>query len=181
VPVDVSTLRVEEWDGLERRRSVRSRLSRIAVLVLLAGCVFALAFVLARVTTDATAVGPNGHPIRPPAVAVPALGGGIPSELAVIPPLPATLSLPPKHHAASPPSSAAETASAPPSTSEAPRATPNQTAAPAPAATPAPTPAPAPAPTPAPAAEPAPPASAPSGGGGGGGGGGGQGSFDSSG
>jgi hypothetical protein len=175
----MSTFSVEEWDGLERRRSLRARVSRIAVLVLLAGCVFGLAFVLARVTNDAAAVGPGGHPIRPPAVAVPALGGGIPSDLAVVPPLPATLWLPPKHHAASPPPSAAETASAPPATSEAP-ATPHQNTSPAPEATSAPTPAPQP------AAQPAPPASAPSGGGGGSGGGGssgggGQGSFDSSG
>jgi hypothetical protein len=173
----MSTIRIEDWDGLDRRRAVRARLARMFLVLLLACAVFAFSYVLARPSSGGTALTRSGGVARPPAVAVPSLGGGIPGQLATVAAMPAQLLVPPKPR---PKSSSGGSRGSQAATNEASRAAPAapQLAAPAPAAPAAPTPVtqPAPAPQPAPVPAPAPsPASSGSSSSGGGG------SFDSSG
>lgn len=175
----MSTIRIEDWDGLQRRRVVRARVSRALLLLLLSCAAFGIAFALARASSHAGSPTRNGHAARPPAVGVPPLGGGVPRQLATVPALPAALWVPPRPHPAAPSSGsrASEGSSSGGGGSTSPSLASSPTfSAPAPASHPAPTaqPAPEPAPTPAPAQAPAPAhESAPSGGS--------QGSFDSSG
>ena len=172
----MSTVRIEDWDGIDRRRAVRARLARMFLVLLLACAVFAFTYVLAHPSSTGTALTRSGGASRPPAVAVPSLGGGIPSQLAAVAAMPEALVVPPKPHpeASSGGSRGSQAAANEASRPAAPAATQLATPAPAERAAPAPVTQPAPAPAPAPTPAPSPASSGSSSSGGGG-------SFDSSG
>jgi len=170
----MSTIRIEDWDGLEQHNLARARILRALAVLLLAGGAFAFAYLLSH-PSGGNALAKGGV-ARPPAVAVPSLGGGVPSQLAAVPAIQTRLAAPPKPHPSEASSEASHAASSPapaPVASRPAIVTP-QIAAPAPVVHVAPAPVPQPAPAPAPAPAPSRSSSGSSSSGGGG-------SFDSSG
>jgi hypothetical protein len=174
VSVVMSTLRIGDWEALERRRAVRARLLRSAVVLVLACTAFACSLLLGRLTMRTGGGSRAGHSQNVAVLAVPATAEGVPSALSAGPAIPAQLSVPAKPSASASSSAAASGApspaaavepspvpvsqlSSPRSESSAPQRTstpaPEVSSAPAPQASPAPAPAApsAPASSPAPA------------------------------
>jgi hypothetical protein len=149
----MSTLRIGDWEALERRRALRARLVRFGAVLALAGAVFAGSFLVGRVTSGTSGGSRAGRSQTLTVIAVPPVSGGVPSALAATPAIPAQLWEPPPPV----PSAASGTAPhAPSHPAEPPQALVTQPSAPIAASSP-----PEPAPTPAPEASAAPAPSAP--------------------